>query len=123
MFALQQAVVVCEREPYWTPELQRQFLGSDVAVRGCRKWGELAPLSRPYARAVEVVDLDASPAEILAGLARRSAEPVPCPLVVLARPRFAELEWVLREAGVQAFYADLVPGDELARCCRRWLEP
>ena len=114
-------VLVCEREPYWAPELQRRFQQSGVTVRGCRKWSEFEELSRPYAEVVQIVDLEETAADCLAGLGRRLRDPRSRPLIVLASPRFAEWEWILREAGVQAFFSEHLSGEELARCCRRWL--
>lgn len=117
------AVLVCEREPYWTPELQRQFHGGDIVVRGCQRWSDLAALSREFSRTVHVIDLEQCAAECLIGLGQRCREAHASPVVVLSSPRLAELENVLREAGAQAFFPELPTGADLARCCRRWLAP
>lgn len=117
------AILVCEGDPYWTPELQRQFQHTRVCVRGCRKWTEFTELSRGFAQVVQIVDLEHAAADCLTGLVRRQDEPRSWPLVVVASPRWASLEWVLREAGVKAFFSELPSGEPLARCCRRWLLP
>ncbi len=117
------SIIVCEREPYWTPELQRQFQHTGVAVRGCRHWTEFTELFRGLTRAVQIVDLEHAAADCLTGLVRRQNEPRFWPLIVIASPRFAALEWVLREAGVNAFFSEHPSGEQLALCCRRWLLP
>ena len=38
-------IVIFEARPRWEPELQRQFLGEPVRVRGCRTWSELSSLA------------------------------------------------------------------------------
>lgn len=116
------AVIVCEPQPYWTPELQRQFQQDSVAVRGCRKWSEIAPQSGEFDQTVEVVELvEDRAAECLTGLLQRQRVGKSPPLIIVTSPRLATLENVLREAGVRAFFPDQPTGEDLARCCRRWL--
>jgi hypothetical protein len=115
-------IIVCEREPYWTPELQRQFHGRGVAVKGCRKWSELDALAQGVERVVDIVDVTAFAAECLAALGRRLTEGVARPVIALASPELADLEWAFREGGVAAFFPDLPAPDDLTRCCRRWLD-
>jgi len=114
-------IFVLEREPYWTPELQRQFYASAVQVRGCRKWSELSGLMLSSPQTVAVIDFENYPAECLTGLAARQRLHQSSPLILISSPKYTDLEWVLREAGVVAYFADLPTGDDLARCCRRWL--
>lgn len=114
------AVIVCETTPYWAPELQRQFHQTDIAVRGCRKWSDLSERSTEFARVVHVVNFDDAPADCLTGLRNRgTCEAIP--LILMASGPWGSLEFVLREAGASAFFAELPTGPELAQCCRRWL--
>jgi hypothetical protein len=115
------AVVVCEREPYWTPELQRQFLGERVTVRGCRKWSELVTLSQEFETALRIVDFDFIAAECLAGMAHDAASVNRQPLLLLVTGERAEFEWPLRDGGADAVLSNRIAADELARYCRRWL--
>lgn len=116
------AVIVCETRSYWTPELQRQFFQSEIAVRPCQKWSELSARGKDFPRVVEVVDLEDRPGECLTSLTQRQGRRQSVPLIVIASPAWAALEYILREAGVQAVFPDLPTGAELARCCRRWLQ-
>jgi hypothetical protein len=116
------AILVCEPEPYWTPELQRRFLGTQITVRGCRKWSELETLSRSYGRAVRLVDFHAVAVDCLPGMAREADSAAPQPLLLLVDAETAELEWVLREGGAGAVLSDRIPADDLVQICRRWLQ-
>ncbi len=108
-------ILILEREPYWTPELQRQFYGESIRIRGCRKWSELAD----DIHALVIVNFDEFASECLTGLPRRTHGAGP--LIVIGSSASAELEFVLRDAGASAFFPKLPTGEELARCCRRWL--
>ena len=119
----QTAILVCEQEPYWTPELQRQFQSSGLVVRSCRTWKDMIELSQLYSRVVQVVHWGERVAECLAGLGERIHQTNACPLILIATDRFTDWEWLLRDAGVQAFFSDQLTGKDLARCCRRWLLP
>ncbi len=110
-------ILVLEREPYWTPELQRQFLTTDVKVRGCRKWSELSAAIQSDPSGLSVIDLADFAADCLTGLAAIHSSR----LIVISSPQYAELEFALRDAGAAAFFPDLPTGEQLARCCRRWL--
>ena len=118
---LTSTIVVLEARPFWTPELQRQFDGEPVVVRGCRNWSELQERSRDATAAVMLLELEGLAAECLSGLTRRLELAAREPVIVISSPRFAELEWVLREAGVSSVFPDLPTGADVARCCRRWL--
>lgn len=112
-------IAVCEPQPFWTPALQREFLGSNYRVHGCRSPRELTELiQRP--RAVVVCDLTAQPSECLNWVATAAARNVP--IAVCGSPQVSELEVVCRELGVRSFSPDLVSPAELAQLCRRWLK-
>ena len=116
------AILVCEPEPYWTPELQRRFLGTQITVRGCRKWSELEELSRSYEEAVRVVDFSPVASACLAGMAAASTSRARQALLLLVSAEAEELEWALRDGGAEAVFPDRISAEELARFCRRWLE-
>ncbi len=122
-FVFPSTILVCEAKPFWTPELQRQFLDTNVTVRGCGRWTEMAGADSPPARSLRIVDLEHRTAELLAGMGRDVPRTERPPLIVLASARWSEFEWVLREAGASAFFATWPTGEELARCCRRILNP
>jgi DNA-binding response OmpR family regulator len=114
------AILVHEPEPYWTPELQRQFVDEPVTVRGCSSPVELDALRTNYDAVVIVFELASSSLTTwLTWLTRRRI--VDDPVVILGSPELAELEWTFRSAGVASFRIDPISGRELARQCRQWL--
>lgn len=114
-------VCVLEASPYWLPELQRQFQHQNLKIRGCRKWSEFSELIRTTSTAMGIVDFTSQPAECLTGLAQRPALAELAPLIVVSSPRFAGLEWVLREAGIVSFFPDSPHPREMLLTLRRWL--
>jgi DNA-binding NtrC family response regulator len=112
-------LLIFERRPRWVPELERQFFGQDVRVRGCRSLKDVLERLASPADCVVVLDLEAAPAECLQTLGRlmtRSPSPT---ILVLASEAYRELEWPIRELGATAFLEEPVPGDEMAEWCRR----
>lgn len=110
-------MVVFERQPFFAPELQRQFLGEDVAVRACR----MAPDVDAGEADVAVVHLDAAPRDVLQWLARRRVIGRDVPTIVVASEAMAEMEWPVRELGATSFVDEFVGGAHLARLCRKSL--
>lgn len=112
-------IAVCEPQPYWTPLLQRDFASSSYVVRSCRAPRELPGLigSSP---GVVICDVSAQPADFLNWFATPVSRR--WPIIVCGSPRVAELEPVYRELGVRSFLPDLIPIEELAQLCRRWLK-
>jgi DNA-binding response OmpR family regulator len=112
------AVLVYEREPYWTPELQRRLADEPVVVRSCGRLSDLDVLPAGFDHSVVILDLTADPAGCLAWLARRRAN---APVVALGPSELAELEATFRSVGVTSFQTGAVANGDLARLCRRWL--
>jgi hypothetical protein len=114
------AILIHEREPHWTPELQRQFADEAVVVRHCSPldWDKRR---KSYDAVVLIVDLASSDTAGLAWLMRLRM--VVDPMIVLASPELADWEWTLRSLGISSFRTDSLSGSELARQCRRWLLP
>ena len=116
------SVLVYEREPWWEPELKRQFLGSDVTVRACRSLKRLTALAHSNPGSVIVLDLGAGADECLRFLSRSSADALPASILVIGSAKTAELEWTARELGAVQFEWDHVGGAQLAKFCRSQLE-
>ena len=114
------AVAVLEREPYWSPELQRQLGGDGIYVRTCGGTDDVDRVFSEWPRSLAVIELDVAPAAILAWLAKRSGRAAQ-PLLVFSSAVTNELEWTVRELGATSFRRDLVAGRELAMQCRRLL--
>ena len=116
------AISVFESDPYWVPELQRQFLHSAVTVRECRSIGDLLPGLEVFDFELILLDFESGPVEALAWLSAFVTKQVRrIPIIICGSSDTRELEWMLREAGVSAFLPDRVSGEDLARLCRRLL--
>ncbi len=111
-------VIVFEKRPRWTPELQRQFVGEDVRVRGCRSLSDVAQAGNTGGT-VAVLDLDAAPADCLQFLGRSIQQRDCTPMIVIGSYRTADLEWNVRELGALAYLHGDCSGEEPARLCRR----
>jgi DNA-binding NtrC family response regulator len=112
-------LLIFERKPRWVPELERQFLGEDVRVRGCSSLSSLQDRLGELTSCVVILELAAAPAECLQALGRLMARsPFPT-ILVTASPAYRELEWAIREQGTVAFWEEPIPGDEMAKWCRR----
>ncbi|MFK7819429.1 MAG: hypothetical protein AB8G99_11975 [Planctomycetaceae bacterium] len=102
-------IVIFEDEPYWAPELRRQFLENDsVRVRHCQVVGSV-----PVASASDVllVSLDRRERECLELLRQVSGYFV----IFIGSESTADLERPFREAGVHSFLTQTLSGEELAR--------
>ena len=115
-------IAVFELEPYWGPELQRQFHSANVAVAECRSFDDIFPIVDGFSKAIIVIDLDTSIADCLAWLGTEVAKhPIHIPIIAIGSAATADLEWRLREAGVTAFLPEMIAGPDFARLCRRQL--
>ena len=114
-------VLVFEKQPFWGPELKRQFTDQSVLVRECRSVQDLLPAAAEFSGAVVVLSLDAAPIDCLAWIGMRFQNEAHYPLIVLASTELSDLEWPIREAGAVGFVGDEIPGDQLARLCLRLL--
>jgi hypothetical protein len=115
------AIVVFEPRPYWGPELQRQFSRTSIAVRECRAIADIQPSTTEFRAGLIVIDLDSAIGECLAWLELDLSRPRRWPIVACGSKATADLEWLLRDAGVTEFVPDVITGDEFARLCRRQL--
>lgn len=112
-------LLIFERRPRWVPELERQFLGQNVRVRGCRSIKDLLDRFHSSPKCLVILDLEADPDGCLDALARLMAHSLSPTILVVASERYRELEWAIRELGATAFLEEPLPGDEMAECCLR----
>ncbi len=112
-------IAVFEARARWEPELQRQFRDESVRVRGCRRWNEVSAFAFPPTADALVIELPEDLAECLQWLSKLVAPPRVPPVIVLCPAEVAELEWTLRDVGVQEVLVGDLTGDALARTCRR----
>lgn len=115
-------LTVFERQPYWAPELQRQFAGEPVAVRPCRSVADLQGVIVTGGVAVVLLDFEAAPEECLAWLGRHGLAPDAPAIFVAGSGRSGDLESLLRELGCVDFLPEPTAGVDLARRVRRVLQ-
>lgn len=112
-------LLIFERRPRWVPELERQFLGQNVRVRGCRSVKDLWDRFTTSSKCLLILDLDFDPEGCLITLARLMARSPSPTILVVASEMHRNLEWTIRELGATAFLEEPIPGDEMAERCRR----
>lgn len=108
-----------ESRSRWVPELQRQFRDESVRVRGCGSWNEVSTFAFPPTADALVLELPEDLADCLQWLSKLVAPPRVPPVIVLCPVEVAELEWTLRDVGVQEVLVGELTGERLARTCRR----
>ncbi len=116
-------LLIFESRPRWVPELERQFIGQNVRVRGCGSLSILEERLMQTANNVVILEWEAAPAnglETLAGLMTRIPSPT---ILVTATAAYRELEWPVRELGAVAFLEEPISGEEMAAYCRRQFHP
>ncbi len=108
-----------ESQPYWEPELQRQFGGEDVQVGACRSTKDLDLRLSEVTFDVCVIDLIADGNGVLRWLGERLHRSPTIAVIVIAGEAQQSLEWHVRELGAAAFAAGDVTGKQLAAMCRK----
>lgn len=99
-----------EREPYWAPELRRQFIAEEVSVRHCTS------ATGVQARCdLLVADVSGLPSDCIAIF----RHPRTFFSILIGSEGDRELESPLREAGASSFISEPLSGEELARRIRK----
>ncbi|MCA9073764.1 MAG: hypothetical protein KDA93_01935 [Planctomycetaceae bacterium] len=119
MSELTRHVIVFESQPFWEPELQRQFLDEDVIVGACRSVKDLESRLARQSYDVCVADLTADVTGLLRWLGVRLDQSGIVPVIVVAREEQQSLEWHVRELGAASFTNEYVTGKQLAAMCRK----
>lgn len=113
------SVVVFEREPYWEPELRRQFASGDVRVRACRSIRDLDLAVLHEGHSVAVVNLGDNTADLLRWMSRQLVDGRAIPIIVVGGLEQQSLEWYVKEAGAVAYVSEFFGGTAMARLCRK----
>ncbi len=114
------SIVVFEKRPRWEPELQRQFEGEPVHVRGSRSISDIASATAPETAGIAVLDFASAPADCLQFLESRiDQSSADRPVIVIGSRESLGMEWNIRDLGVLEFLTDESCGADLARLCRR----
>jgi DNA-binding NtrC family response regulator len=111
--------LIFERRPRWVPELERQFQGQNVRVRGCRSVKDLFQRFRSSPKCLVVLDLEADLKGCLTALAQLMARSPTPTILVVGSGKYRNLEWAVRELGATAFLEEPLPGDQMAEWCLR----
>jgi hypothetical protein len=123
MSSTQHPIVVFERQPFWEPELRRQFADGGATVRGCRTVADLDHLTSGNPRLIAVVNLEDAAADLLRWLSRGLTTGRQVPTIAVAGPKSMPFQWHAREAGVVAVLSREIGGHQLARLCRKQWSP
>lgn len=112
-------IVVLEKRPHWTPELQRQFLSEKVRVRLVTSSAALSELADDAS--VVLLAIDGAERECLQVMTDLITCRRQVATIAIGSRRTAELENAFRELGVHVFFADHIMGQDVAAACRRQL--
>ncbi|MCA9026651.1 MAG: hypothetical protein KDA86_15700 [Planctomycetaceae bacterium] len=112
-------VIVFESQPFWAPELQRQFLDDDVHVRTCRSINDLQQRLAKQTYDVCIIDLSADLPGVLRWLGDWQIRGSHTAILVIAAEEQKSLEWHVRELGASSFATEYVTGIQVAGMCRK----
>ncbi|GAB4143450.1 MAG: hypothetical protein Tsb009_14520 [Planctomycetaceae bacterium] len=115
-------VGILESSPRWVPELQRQFLGEGIRVRGIRFHNRDWTAADVSTSGTLVFALDVAEDVCLQFLRRIAELQQTFRVIVIGRRTNRELEWIFRDLGATHFVTSYVAGEELASICRRFLQ-
>lgn len=127
MHRSQETIVVCERQPFWEPEMRRQFPQGSVIVRACRTLRDLesmvAGLPADAVRStVVILSLADAPSASIRWLSRQQAAGDFVPTLVVVDESLRFLEWHVREAGAVSVVSEFIGGHRLAGLVRKqWM--
>lgn len=111
-------IVVWESRPWWTPRLQRRFVGSEIAVRGVSAMRDVVETVADMV----ILDAAADPETMVRSCVVIRRRHPGTFVMVIVPPDLQAAEWRLREIGAGVVVRDDIGGDELARLCRHVLQ-
>ncbi len=114
-------LIVYERNPYWGPELQRQFLHGATKIRGTGSLERAVRMIGEVPGSLFVMDSHAGVSECLRSVLGLRNSPQPFSTMLIGSNHINGLEWAARELGVDHYVPESIRGDELAGLCRRIL--
>jgi hypothetical protein len=108
-------IAVHEQQPWWAPQLQHRFAGSDVAVKTCVQIADVIE-ARPEVVIVVATGDGVAAAQSVADLQQRRYEAF---VIVIVPEQLRAAEWRLRDLGAAAVLWDDRGADAVAEVCRR----
>ena len=108
-------IVVFELQPYWEAELKRAFQATGVAVCAVRSAGDWYDWLAARPDSVGLWSLQGHPASCLHVTARVLETRLPVFLGVISPSSWYDLEWPLRELGVEQFWREGAIGEGSTR--------
>ena len=113
------AILIFEKRPRWGAELKRELAEYRIHVRTHTSANEIPPALVRFPSSVVVLDLAADPAACLGLLGRARERNLLARFIAIAPPSLVDLEWPLREFGVECLAPETIRGEELAKLCLR----
>ncbi|MBI5759138.1 MAG: hypothetical protein HZA46_11535 [Planctomycetales bacterium] len=115
------AILIFEKRQRWGTELKRELTDHRIHVRTHTSAGELPAALLKFPSSVVVLDLASDPAACLGVLGRVRELNLHARFLAIVPRSLADLEWPLREFGVEALTPDTIRGEELTKLCLRRL--
>lgn len=114
-------IIVFEKRPRWTPELQRRFHSDAVNIRGCDSVLAAPDLAAGEGVACVLLSLENAEGDCLQLVARIASRQPEVSLIALGEEQDGGLEWSFRELGATEFLTGIYTAADVARICRRQL--
>jgi hypothetical protein len=115
------AILLFEKRPRWSSELKQELAEYCIHVRTHTSASEIPPALVRFPSSVVVLDLAADPAACMGVLGRVRELNLLAKFIAIVPPALADLEWPLREFGVECLAPETIRGEELAVLCLRKL--
>ena len=115
--------VVLESTPRWEPVLRAEFASQAVAISAVRSGRAALESVQQRSRGVLIAAVDENPCELLRLAATVSTWKCEWQMCAILSRMHSEWEWPLRELGVGSVLDSQYAATQVARYCRRWLEP
>ena len=116
------AILIFEKRPRWSLELKREFARYHIHVRIHTSARELPLSLLRFPSSIVVLDLAADPVACLGLLGRVWELSLRAKIIAIVPTALLDLEWPLREFGVECLAPDTIRGNELAKLCLRRLD-
>jgi len=116
------AVLILEKTPFWSAELNRQFLDEPVSIRVRNQVQDVFSLLASNTVKILIIGVEIELDSVLRLLTDLSQSFPEVQTLVLLSTENLELEWSLREVGVSEIIPAPVSGDQLKQILRRRLK-
>lgn len=116
-------IIFFEERPRWEAEMGRRLLDLEVEMRGVRNFSEVQMKPDVFSGGVLVFGMQPMSGEWLLFLGEILERKSALGVIVIRPPGEFDLEWMLREMGVDAVLADQYSSSvEIERYCREFMK-